>query len=123
MAQRVQVMLIDDVDGTDGAETVTFALDGVTYEIDVSEANAAALREAFAPWVGHGRRVPGRSSGTGSRAPRRSSTSPTSGSSAGSSSSQTAAIREWARENGHEVKERGRIQSEVVEAYQAAHPS
>lgn len=117
MAQRVQVMLIDDVDGTDGAETVTFALDGVTYEIDLSEANAAALREAFASWVGHGRRVSGRAStGTGSRTPRRSSSS-------GSAGSDTAAIRAWARSNGHEVKDRGRIQAEVVEAYRAAHPS
>ena len=64
MAQRTQTILIDDVDGGEGAETVTFALDGVTYEIDLSKSNASALRDAMAPWVGHGRRVPGRSSGT-----------------------------------------------------------
>ncbi len=117
MAQRVQVMLIDDVDGSDGAETVTFALDGVTYEIDLSETNAAALREAFASWVGHGRRVAGRSS-AGSRTPRRPAAS-----SSGSAVSDTAAIREWARSNGHEVKDRGRIQAEIVQAYRAANPS
>jgi hypothetical protein len=115
MAQRVQVMLIDDVDGTDGAETVTFALDGVTYEIDLSEDNAKALREAFSPWVGHGRRVSGRSASSTPRSPRKSS------SSSSSSSSDTAAIREWARSNGHEVSERGRISGTVMEAYAAAH--
>src|SRR5918911_1549077 len=63
MAQKVQVILVDDVDGGEAAETVSFALDGVSYEIDVSEKNATALREALAPWVGHARRVGGRSSG------------------------------------------------------------
>ncbi len=123
MAQRVQVMLIDDVDGSDGAETVTFALDGVTYEIDLSEANASALREAFSAWVGHGRRVSGRSTGGSPRTSRRSSAGSAASSSSSSSGSQTAAVRQWARENGHEVKERGRIQAEIVEAYRAAHPS
>ena len=63
MAQKVQVILVDDVDGGEAAETVSFALDGVSYEIDVSEENAEALREALAPWVGHARRVGGRSGG------------------------------------------------------------
>ena len=60
MAQN-QVMLVDDIDGGDAEESVSFGLDGVKYEIDLSEANAAALREALAPWVGHARRVAGRS--------------------------------------------------------------
>lgn len=114
MAQRVQVMLIDDVDGTDGAETVTFALDGVTYEIDLSEANAKGLRDAFSSWVGHGRRVSGRSSSSATRSPRKSASS-------SSSTTDTAAIREWARSNGHEVSERGRISGTVMDAYAAAH--
>src|SRR3954451_10769401 len=67
MAQKVQVILVDDVDGGEAAETVSFALDGVSYEIDVSEENASALREALAPWVGHARRVGGRSGGSRSR--------------------------------------------------------
>lgn len=109
MAQRVQVMLIDDVDKSEGAETVTFGLDGVTYEIDLSAKNAAALRDALAPWVAHGRRVSGRSAGAG-RA-RKSS----------SAGNDTAAVREWARANGHQVSERGRLSSTVLEAYAAAH--
>src|SRR4051794_19239453 len=63
MAQKVQVILVDDVDGGEAAETVSFALDGVSYEVDLSEKNASALRDALAPWVGHARRVGGRSSG------------------------------------------------------------
>ena len=113
MAQRVQVMLIDDVDGSEGAETVTFSLDGVNYEIDLSEKNAAALRESFASWVGHGRRVSGRPT-SGARGGRKAAAS----SSAGSDSS---AVREWARANGLTVSERGRISASVMEAYSAAH--
>src|SRR5690625_6764497 len=60
MAQKVRVLLIDDVDGTDAEETVTFALDGVTYEIDLNAKNAGKLRDAFAPWVGSARRGGGR---------------------------------------------------------------
>lgn len=109
MAQRVQVMLIDDVDGSAGAETVTFALDGVTYEIDLSEKNAAKMRGDLASWVGHGRRVSGRSSA--SRPARKASGGGT----------DSSAVREWARSNGHEVSERGRISAAVMDAYNAAH--
>ena len=68
MAQRTQIILIDDIDGGDAAETVSFSLDGVSYEIDLSAANATKLRDDFASWVGHarksgGRRAPGRRSG------------------------------------------------------------
>lgn len=112
VAQRVQVMLIDDVDGTEGAETVTFALDGVTYEVDLSEKNAAKLRDAVAPWVGHGRRVSGRA--TARSTPRASSRKASSG-------GDSAAVREWARSNGHPVSERGRISATVTDAYAAAH--
>jgi hypothetical protein len=113
MAQKVQVVLIDDIDGGDADETVTFALDGVTYEIDLNADNAAKLRDAFALWVGNARRVSGRSSsGRGGARPsgRRSA-----------SGEDTAAIREWAKQNGHKVSERGRISAEVREAYAKAH--
>ncbi len=60
MAQQVQVVLVDDLDGGKAAETVSFALDGVTYEIDLSAKNAAKLRDAFGSWVGHARRAGGR---------------------------------------------------------------
>lgn len=109
MAQKVQVVLIDDLDGGDASGTVTFGLDGASYEIDLSERNAAQLRDALAPWVGNARRVSGRSSRP---AGRRGSSSP---------SSDTTAIRAWAKENGFKVSERGRISAQVQEAYAAAH--
>ena len=114
MAQKVQVILVDDVDGGDAEETVSFALDGVAYEIDLNAGNAAALRDAFAPWVGHGRRVGGRSS-SGRRSSRGS------GRSSSGSGSNNADVREWARKNGYDVSERGRISAAVQEAYAAAH--
>jgi hypothetical protein len=110
MAQRVQVLLIDDLDGTEGAETVSFSLDGVSYEIDLSEKNAAKLRDDFATWVGNARKVGrGGSSSTGRSSTRRSR-----------GGNDTAAIRAWAKENGYEVSERGRISREVMDAYAAA---
>ncbi|QGQ20361.1 Lsr2 family protein [Cellulomonas sp. JZ18] len=118
MAQKVQVLLVDDVDGGTADETVTFGLDGVTYEIDLTSENAGKLRDALAPWVGHARRVGGRSSSGRSSSGRSSS---------GSSSSRAARaneaqeIREWAKENGYQVSERGRISAEVRQAYDAAH--
>ena len=112
MAQRVNVVLEDDIDGTDADETVTFALDGVNYEIDLSAANADKLREALSLYIGHGRKVSGRRRSAG--AGRRTGGSSSSGPSA-------ADIRAWARENGHDVPERGRVSAEVREAYAAAH--
>ncbi|KGM10768.1 histone-like nucleoid-structuring protein Lsr2 [Cellulomonas bogoriensis] len=103
MAQKVQVVLVDDLDGGTAEETVSFALDGVSYEIDLSAENATALREAFASWVGHARRVGGRQRRGAAR-----------GRSAGGDS---AAVREWARANGYTVSDRGRIPAEVKAAY------
>jgi hypothetical protein len=116
VAQKVQVMLVDDVDGGEAAETVGFGLDGVNYEIDLSGDNAAQLRNALSTWVGHARRVGGRSAPARKRASRSGS-----GSGAGSGSGHdTAAIREWARQSGHKVSDRGRISAEVLAAYQEA---
>ncbi len=117
MAQRVNVVLVDDVDGSDAVETVTFALDGVEYEIDLSEQNADKLRGALSLYVGHGRRTGGRRR-SGGQSEQKSSRSRASGSSDGPSASE---IREWARANGHTVPDRGRVSSEVREAYAAAH--
>jgi hypothetical protein len=113
MAQRVNVVLVDDIDETEAAETVSFGLDGVQYEIDLSEENADRLREVLAPFIGHARRSGG----------RRRSGSPSGRSSAGARSSgpSAAEIRAWARENGYDVPERGRVSAEVREAYDAAH--
>lgn len=120
MAQKVQVILVDDVDGGEAKETVSFALDGVSYEIDVSEKNAGALRDALAPWVGHARRVGGRSSAGRSRS---ASSSGGSGRSRGSSGGRhdLSDVRAWARENGYQVSDRGRVSSEVIAAYEKAH--
>jgi len=108
MAQKIKVLLIDDVDGTDAVETISFGLDGVQYEIDLSEENAAKLRDDMAHWIGHARRSGGR---------RR-----TSRSSGGSrSSSDAAKIRTWAREQGYQVSDRGRVPAEIREAYERAH--
>lgn len=110
MAQRTQVILEDDIDGGDADETVTFGIDGVTYEIDLNDDNAGKLRDVLAPYVGAGRRVGGRRS------------SGRSGGSGGSRSRQDlAAVREWARANGHQVSDRGRISGQVQDAYDKAH--
>jgi hypothetical protein len=109
MAQKVQVILVDDIDGGSADETVSFSLDGVSYEIDLSTKNATAFRDSLAQYVGTARKV-GRSAGRGS-ARRRS----------GGGDNRTAQIREWARSNGHKVNERGRIPATVIEAYDKAH--
>ena len=106
-------MLVDDIDGGEAAETVEFALDGVSYEIDLSADNATKLRETLAPYIAEGRRLGSRRrSGRG-----RGTSRPASGSGAGSA----AEIREWARANGFDVPARGRVSSEVRTAYEAAH--
>jgi len=112
MAQRVNVVLVDDIDGNDASETVSFALDGVDYEIDLSDQHAGDLRDALALYIGHGRRTGGR------RRSGRKSTSPAATAADGGPSA--ADIRAWARENGYEVPERGRVSAEVREAYAAA---
>ncbi|WP_110208423.1 histone-like nucleoid-structuring protein Lsr2 [Nocardioides daejeonensis] len=107
MAQKVNIVLVDDIDGSEADETITFGLDGTSYEIDLNSANAEKLREALAPYVGHARKV-----GGGRRAGRRAATS---------SGPSAADVRDWARSNGYEVSDRGRVPAEVREAYNAAH--
>lgn len=108
MAQKVNIVLVDDIDGSDATQTVVFGLDGSSYEIDLSDANASALREALAPYVGHGRKV-GRSARRTARA-----------AAASGSGVSAREIREWAKSNGHSVPERGRIPADVREAYESA---
>ncbi|MBB5939412.1 histone-like nucleoid-structuring protein Lsr2 [Streptomyces zagrosensis] len=109
MAQKVQVLLVDDLDGGEADETVTFALDGKTYEIDLTTGNADKLRSALEPYTKSGRRTGGRAAGGRGRVR------------AGASSSQdTAKIRAWAKENGYEVNDRGRVPATVREAYEKA---
>jgi hypothetical protein len=119
MAQKVQVLLVCDLheDEVEGIETVAFALDGASYEIDVCEQHGNDLRDAFAPYVGAARRAGRAATGAGQRRGRA-----TAGRSAGSGDKQRVAdIREWARNNGHQVSERGRIAASVLQAYEAAH--
>ena len=105
MAQRVQIVLEDDLDGSVATETVSFGLDGVSYEIDLNSDNAGQFRDALAVYVGNGRKV-------GGRRGRRSA--------ANASGPSAKQIREWARDNNYEVPDRGRIPADVREAYDAA---
>jgi hypothetical protein len=109
MAQKVQVLLVDDIDGGEAAETVSFSLDGVSYEIDLTAAHAKKLRDDLATWVGHGRRSGGRKN------TRRLAAS------GGQRRGDLSAVREWARANGHDVSTRGRISALIQAAYDKAH--
>lgn len=113
MAQRVRIELTDDLlnDGTTADETVTFALDGVTYEVDLTSANASKLRDGLAQWVAAGRRV------SGVRRPAARGASPKRARSGAGSANE---IRIWARANGYEVSDRGRVRDDVRAAYEAA---
>ncbi|MCL1898951.1 MAG: Lsr2 family protein [Promicromonosporaceae bacterium] len=111
MAQRTQVFLIDDIDEGPADETVIFGLDGVNYEIDLSARHAAELREGFAKWT-----MAGRKSGRAVTAPRG-----TAARKALADRAQLAKIRDWAREAGYQVNDRGRIPADVMAAFQAAH--
>lgn len=119
MAQKIHIVLEDDLDGSEAAETVSFALDGTSYEIDLNEENADALRGALATYVGHARKVAASRRGSGSG--RRTSSGSGSGSGGNGSGPSAKEIRDWARSNGHDVPDRGRVSAEVREAYDAAH--
>ncbi|GAA1351989.1 Lsr2 family protein [Falsarthrobacter nasiphocae] len=112
MAQKVQIILEDDLSGGAAEETVRFALDGVEYQIDLNTENAEKLREALKPFISvamktntRGRRSPGRSGAAASR------------------SGHTAKVRAWAKEQGFNVSDRGRIHQEIFDKYAAAHNS
>lgn len=109
VAQKVQVLLVDDLDGGEADETVTFALDGKTYEIDLTTANADKLRGLLDPYVKGGRRTGGRASGGRGKARA-----------AAGGSQDTAQIRAWAKENGYEVNDRGRVPATIRQAYEDA---
>lgn len=112
MARKIIHQLVDDIDGSvlevGTGETVLFSLDGRAYEIDLSPTNAAALRDALAPYVAAGRTISGRSTGAPAR-PRRGG------------QRDLAPVREWAAAQGLSVSTRGRVSASVLEAYDAAH--
>lgn len=115
MARRIVHQLVDDIDGevleAGTGETVSFSLNGTAYEIDLSEKNAAELREALEPWISAGRKASS-SNGAGrqTRGTRRRS----------ASGRDLTAVRTWAKENGHKVSDRGRVPESVLQAYDAA---
>src|SRR6476646_8782820 len=111
MAQKVNIVLVDDIDGSEATETVSFGLDGTSYEIDLNDAKAAGLRDALAAYVGHARKV-----GSARRGRR---TSAAAAAAAGGPSARE--IRDWARSNGYDVPDRGRVSAEVRQAFDAAH--
>lgn len=113
MAKKVHISLEDDIDGSPADETVRFELDGTSYEIDLSKANAEKLRAGFAPYTAVARRTsaPARLSSVGTRSRRSTKID----------REQLAHIREWARANGLKVSERGRIPGAVMDAWQEAH--
>jgi len=115
MARKVEtiVTLTDDLDGSKADRTILFAFQGASYEIDLSKKNATAFEKALAPYIDKARKAPrvassGRGRSSGGSAPR-------------SDKQHLAAIREWARANGHDVNSRGRLPASIVEEYKAAH--
>ena len=106
MATQTVIRITDDLDGSDAHETVRFALDGAQYEIDLSEKNAKKLRDALNPWAKVARK-------TGGRRGRRDGKA--------SGKQDLASIRDWARKQGMNVSDRGRVSAEVRRAYDKAH--
>ena len=114
MAQIREIRLVDDLDGAVADETVEFGVDGKSYEIDLSTANAKKLRDALAEFVASARRAGGRRRGGGSGS---GSSAPATARRPSIDREQNQAIREWARKRGMKVSDRGRIPAEVLEAY------
>jgi hypothetical protein len=108
MARSVPVIVTDDPDGSENAETVSFGFGGMTYEVDLAGKNRAKLEKALAPFIEAGRGVPGTGGRRGSGRQ-------------GSPSADRAAVRSWAKATGLKVSERGRISADIMRQYEAAH--
>jgi hypothetical protein len=111
MAQKVQTLLIDDLDGGEAEGTVRFGLDGTEYEIDLNAKHAESLRKALEPYLGAARRAPGSPARRPGRDGRRV---------ASAAAPDPTAVREWAKSQGIEVKDRGRVPAELVAKFKAA---
>ena len=109
MAQKIQTLFVDDIDGSDAEGTVRFGLDGTEYEIDLSAAHGSALRESMEKYIANARKA----SGT-----RRSAHG--SGRKAAGSGIDTTAVRAWAKGQGIEIKDRGRVPANIVAQYRGA---
>jgi len=119
MARRIVHQLVDDLDGSvlevGEGETVLFSLDGVAYEIDLTDEHAAALRDTLAPYIGAARSVSSRSGARGAAPAGRAANRRRTG------QQDFGPVRQWAKANGYQVSERGRVPASVLEAYEAAH--
>jgi Lsr2 len=113
VAQKIQTLFIDDIDGGEAEGTIRFALDGTEYEIDLNAKHSEELRSALGKYVGHARKTADTARRGGRPAGRTART-------ASSSSLNTTEIRSWARANGFEIKDRGRVPADLVAKYQAA---
>ena len=114
MAQKTQIIMTDDLDGSEATQTITFAFQGTSYEIDLNDEHAASIEESFAEWISNARKTTGsRSAG----APARSSAGRAS---SGTKRGDLDAVRAWARDNGHQVSDRGRVSNKILEAYDSA---
>jgi hypothetical protein len=113
MAQQTTVRFVDDLDGSDASGTFDFSLEGRQYQVDLSDGNAAKLRDALAPFIDVARK-------TGGRGRRNQRQTAMTDKPVQSNREESHAIREWAREHGHKVSDRGRIPKSVLEAYKAA---
>ncbi len=111
MAQKVQTLLIDDLDGGEAESTVRFGLDGTHYEIDLNAKHAEALRKALAPYLDAARRA----SGSATRRPTRNARK-----AAGVGGPDPTTVREWAKSQGIEVKDRGRVPADLMVKFKAA---
>ena len=112
MAQKIQTLFIDDIDGGAAEGTVRFALDGTEYEIDLNAKHSEELRSALGKYVTHARKVGGSARRAGRAAGRASR--------GAGSAVNTTEIRNWAREQGYDIKDRGRVPADLVAKYQAA---
>jgi hypothetical protein len=108
MAQKIQTLFIDDIDGGEAQGTVRFGLDGTEYEIDLSSQHNDELRAALGTYVTHARKLGGTARRGGTRGGRKPS------------AVDTVAVRAWARENGYDIKDRGRVPADLVTKYREA---
>jgi hypothetical protein len=108
MAQKIQTLFIDDIDGGEAEGTVRFALNGTEYEIDLNAKHSEELRSALGKYVTHARKISGAARRGTARGGRRAS------------AVDTVAARAWARENGIDIKDRGRVPADVIAKYEAA---
>jgi hypothetical protein len=108
MAQKIQTLFIDDIDGGEAEGTVRFALDGSEYEIDLNGKHSEELHSVLGRYISHARKVGGTARRGVARGSRKSNTV------------DTVAVRAWAREQGIDIKDRGRVPADVIAKYQAA---